>query len=232
MFAGPAVVGGCYTTPPPRGSPAQRSAARADGAAGERGRHRRLWPGGQLWDPINYVTLGCRFCMDAKRRGGCREARAARRLGWFCFLLAVPKRWGCGTANPLTHMSLLPRARWARGRAGGQALQAHAARAPSRRTQAGTALCNSLSGKAKVSDGGIPGNTMARALRARALQPAKRNKAPGSHWRVVWKALGKGEGRRKRRVAGIWGKKKSVWVFSDDVMELAENTSLLLECKQ
>lgn len=25
---------------------------------------------------------------------------------------------------------------------------------------------------------------------------------------------------------------RNVWVFSDDVMELAENTSLLLECKQ
>lgn len=57
------------------------SAAQADGAAGERGRGegagsrlRRVWGGGQLWDPINYVTLGCRFCMDAKMRGGGRVA--------------------------------------------------------------------------------------------------------------------------------------------------------------
>lgn len=71
-----------------------------------------------------------------------------------------------------------------------------------------------------------------RALRAGALQAGKGNKARGCNWLVVWKGFGKGEGRRKRRVAGIWGKKKSVWVFSDDVMELAENTSLLLECKQ
>lgn len=71
---------------PPPGSPAQRSAARADGAAGARGRReaagsrpRRLWGGGQLWDPINYVTLGCRFSTDAKRSGGgrCWEAREA-----------------------------------------------------------------------------------------------------------------------------------------------------------
>lgn len=43
----------------------------------------------------------------------------------------------------------------------------------------------------------------------------------------------KGSGRKRGegRVAGIWGKKKCLG-FSDDVMELAENTSLLLECKQ
>lgn len=44
--------------------------------------------------------------------------------------LAVPKCLGSGTANPLTHMFLLPGARWGRGRAGGQALEAHAAARP------------------------------------------------------------------------------------------------------
>lgn len=145
--------------------------------------------------------------------------------------LAVPNCLGSGSANLLTHMSLLPRASLGKGE--GARHSRHTlplARAPSRRTQAGTALCNRLSGKAKVSDGGIPGNTMAKALRAGALQAVKRNKARGSNWRVVWKVLG----REKEKESGrdLKKKKKSVWVFSDDVMELAENTSLLLECKQ
>lgn len=41
------------------------------------------------------------------------------------------------------------------------------------------------------------------------------------------------EGRgEKEKESGRDLKKRNVWVFSDDVMELAENTSLLLECKQ
>lgn len=54
---------------------------------------------------------------------------------------------------------------------------------------------------------------------------------------VIGLWFGKGLGRERGEGKGEWQgfgekKKKSVWVFSDDVMELAENTSLLLECKQ
>lgn len=213
MFAEPAVVRGCYTTPPPPGSPAQRSAAQADGAAGERGRGegagsrlRRVWGGGQLWDPINYVTLGCRFCMDAKMRGGVLGSLGSS--GDEGVFLAVPNYLGSGTANLLTHMSFLSRASLGKGKEQGARHSGHTpplARAPSRRTQAGTALCNSLSGKAKVSDGGIPGNTMAKALRAGAVHTVKRNKARGSNWRVVWKGLGRERGEGKGEWQGFAG---------------------------
>lgn len=72
---------------------------------------------------------------------------------------------------------------------------------------------------------------MAKALRAGALQAVKRNKARGSNWRVVWKGSGRERGEGKGEWQG-YGEKKKCLGFLDDVMELAENTSLLLECKQ
>lgn len=53
---------------------------------------------------------------------------------------------------------------------------------------------------------------------------------------MVWKGLGRERGEGGGEWQGFEGRggkrKRNVWVFSDDVMELAENTSLLLECKQ
>lgn len=72
---------------------------------------------------------------------------------------------------------------------------------------------------------------MSRRGDAVAVQPSEGNKASGST--CLEGLVGEGEGRR--RGAGIWreGKEKgTVWVLSGDVMKLAENTSLLLECKQ
>lgn len=73
---------------------------------------------------------------------------------------------------------------------------------------------------------------MAKALRAGAVHTEQRNKARGSHWRVVWKGSGRERGEGKGEWQGFAAGGGNVWVFSDDVMELAENTSLLLECKQ
>lgn len=59
-------------------------------------------------------------------------------------------------------------------------------------------------------EGGIPGNTMARALRAGALRAARRNKAPGRNCRVVWEGTGEKE---KKSGRDLGGKKKRVFGF-------------------
>lgn len=201
-----------HNAPPPALRPSA-PAARADGAAGARGRReaagsrpRRLWGGGQLWDPINYVTLGCRFSMDAKRRrgGGGGALGSPGGSGGESVFSAVPNCWGPGPANLLTHMSLLPRASLGKGQERGPA---HAAARPgSRPPHAGSsALCNSLSGEAKVSDGGRhPRLHNGQSPAPRLCGLHREIKLPA----VIALWFGKGEGRRKRRVAGIWGEKK------------------------
>lgn len=127
--------------------------------------------------------------MDAKRRGG-----GLGRAGGSGIFFAVPNCLGFGTANLLTHMSLLPRDR---GVGGVGHTRAHA-RAHARCTQAGTGLCNSLNEETKVSDGGgtrVPHNSRARGCWG--LRSRKRNAAHGSDWRMGLKGWGRerGEGR-------------------------------------
>lgn len=221
MFAEPAVVRGCYTTPPPPGSPAQRF-----GGAG-RWCCRGTGPAGGSRQPATPrlgrgATLGSHKLCNTRLSllYGCEKERGVLgslgSSGGEGVFLAVPNCLGSGTANLLTHMSLLSRGSLGKGKEQGARHSRHTpplARAPSRRTQAGTALCNSLSGKAKVSDGGIPGNTMAKALRAGALQAVKRNKAHGRNWPVVWKDLGRERGEGKGEWQGFGGGGKCLGFF-------------------
>lgn len=113
MFAEPAVVRGCYTTPPPPGSPAQRS-----GGAG-RWCCRGAGPAGGSRQPApprlgRGATLGSHKLCNTRLSllYGCEKERrvlgSPGGSGGAGVFLAVPNRLGSGTANLLTHMSLLP----------------------------------------------------------------------------------------------------------------------------